>query len=78
MTDIRRYASESPAGDLGRVYRFTPGVATSEFFHYFHTYLETPATVPWTGLEAATRAYARVIDEVNELELDDLQRPQEP
>jgi hypothetical protein len=23
-----------PAGDLGRLYRFTPGVATSEFFHY--------------------------------------------
>ncbi len=67
-----------PAGDLGRVYRFTPGVATSEFFHYFHTDLETPETVPWTGLEATTRAYARIIDEVNELELDDLQRPEEP
>jgi hypothetical protein len=35
-----------PAGDLGRLYRFTPGVATSEFFHYFHTDRETPETVP--------------------------------
>ena len=67
-----------PAGDLGRVYRFTPGVATSEFFHYFHTDLETPETVLWTGLEATTRAYARIIDEVNGLELSDLQRPEEP
>ena len=67
-----------PAGDLGRLYRFTPGVATSEFFHYFHTDEETPDTVPWTGLEASTRAYARIIDEVNELELADLQRPPEP
>ncbi len=66
-----------PAGDLGRVYRFTPGVATSEFFHYFHTDMETPETVPWTGLEASTRAYARIIDRVNELELGDLQRPEE-
>ena len=67
-----------PAGDLGRLYRFVPGVATSEFYHYFHTDKETPETVPWTGLEASTRAYARIIDEVNNLELGVLQRPPEP
>ena len=67
-----------PAGDLGRVWRFTPGVATSDFYHYFHTDEETPETVPWTGLEASTRAYARIIDDVNELDLDVLQRPDEP
>jgi len=66
-----------PAGDLGRFYTFLPGVATSEFHHYFHTDLETPETVPWTGLEASTRAYARIIDEVNELPLSALQRPEE-
>ena len=33
--------------------------------------------VPWTGLEAATRAYAKVIDEVNKLPLSALQRPEE-
>ena len=60
-----------------RVFRFTPGVATSDFNHYFHTDQETPATVPWTGLEASTRAYARIIDEVNKLTLDKLQRPPE-
>lgn len=67
-----------PAGDLGRFFTFLPGVATSEFHHYFHTDLETPETVPWTGLEATTRAYARIIDEVNELPLSTLQRPEEP
>jgi peptidase M28-like protein len=66
-----------PAGDLGRLYRFTPGVATSEFFHYFHTDRESPATVPWTGLQATTRAYARIIDEVNKLPLSTFQRPEE-
>ena len=67
-----------PAGDLGRLYRFTPGVATSEFFHYFHTDRETPDTVPWTGLQATTRAYAKIVDEVNKHPLSTFQRPEEP
>ena len=67
-----------PAGDLGAFFRGVPGVATSEFYHYFHTDQETPDTVPWTGLEATTRAYAKIIDEVNKLPLSDLQRPEEP
>ena len=58
-----------PLGDLGRMYQFAPGVATSEFYHYFHTDQETPETVPWTGLEAMTRAYAKIVDGVNELPL---------
>jgi hypothetical protein len=66
-----------PLGDLGRVVRFTPGVATSDFHHYFHTDQETPSTVPWTGLEATTRAYAKIVDEVNKLPLEKLQRPPE-
>jgi hypothetical protein len=66
-----------PAGDLGAFFRGVPGVATSEFYHYFHTDPETPDAVPWTGLEATTRAYAKIIDEVNKLALSDLQRPEE-
>jgi hypothetical protein len=34
--------------------------------------------VPWTGLEATTHAYAKIIDEVNWLPLSDLQRLEEP
>ena len=67
-----------PAGDLGAFFRGVPGVATSEFYHYFHTDRETPEVVPWTGLEATTRAYARIIDEVNKLPLSEMQRPEEP
>ena len=66
-----------PAGDLSRLFRFVPGVATSDFYHYFHTDAETPETVPWTGLEASTRAYARIIDRVNEHDLSVFQRPEE-
>jgi peptidase M28-like protein len=67
-----------PAGDLGAFFRGVPGVATSQFYHYFHTDSETPDAVPWTGLEATARAYAKIIDEVNKLPLTDLQRPEEP
>jgi hypothetical protein len=67
-----------PAGDLGAFFRGVPGVATSEFYYYFHTDQETPDAVPWTGLEATTRAYAKIIDEVNKLALSDLQRPEVP
>jgi hypothetical protein len=44
---------------------------------FFHTDAETPETVPWTGLEATTRAYARIVDEVNKLPLSDFQRAPE-
>jgi hypothetical protein len=67
-----------PPGDLGRFFRFVPGVDAGDFNMYFHTDEETPETVPWTGLEASTRAYAKIIDGVNTLDLKDLQRPPEP
>jgi hypothetical protein len=66
-----------PPGDLGRFFRFVPGVDAGDFNMYFHTDGETPETVPWTGLEASTRAYAKIIDSVNKLPLADLQRPEE-
>jgi hypothetical protein len=66
-----------PAGDGGAYFHFLPTVSASEYHTYFHTEWETPEMVPWTGLEAATRAYAKVIDEVNKLPLSALQRPEE-
>jgi len=63
-----------PAGDLGGFSQFLPGVsASSDRFFYFHTDGNTPETVPWTGLEAVTRAYAKIIDQVNKIDLKDLQ-----
>jgi len=50
----------APAGDLSRVFQFVPGLTTTDFFHYFHSDLETVETVPWTGLQNTTRAYARI------------------
>ena len=66
-----------PGGDLGRFYWFVPGVvAQSNDFIDMHTEADTPENVSWTALEAATRAYAKIIDEVNRLPLKDLQRPE--
>ena len=67
-----------PGGDLLPFYWFVPGlVAQSNDFMYMHTTEDTPDHVAWSGLEATTRAYAKIIDEVNELELSDLQRAPE-
>jgi hypothetical protein len=66
-----------PASDMSSFYCFVPGVDAGEYHHYFHTDLETPQTVPWTGLEASTRAYAKIIDEVNKMPLSTFQRPKE-
>jgi Peptidase family M28 len=68
-----------PAGDIGPFVGFLPGlVAQSNDFMYMHTTGDTPDNVTWSGLEAATRAYAKIIDEVDALPLSDLQRPGEP
>jgi hypothetical protein len=67
-----------PASDMSAFFRFLPGIDTGEYHYYFHTDLETPQTVPWTGLEASTRAYAKIIDEVNKLPLSTFQRPEQP
>jgi len=68
----------APPGDLTPLWRFVPTVTTTDFNMYFHSDGETPETVPWTGLEATTRAYAMIIDKTNALPLTDLQRAEEP
>jgi hypothetical protein len=68
-----------PAGDIGPFVGFLPGVVIqSNDFMYMHTSGDSPATVAPSGLAAATRAYARIIDEVNTLTLSELRRPEEP
>src|SRR5262245_40702911 len=65
-----------PGGDVGPFVGFLPGIVVqSNDFMYMHTTGDTPDNVGWSGLEAATRAYARIIDEVNKLPLSDLRRP---
>ena len=64
-----------PGGDVGPFVGFLPGVVVqSNDFMYMHTNGDTPDNVAWTGLEAAARAYAKIVDEVNRIPLTDLRR----
>jgi hypothetical protein len=67
----------APGGEMSRLWPYVPGVQGSDYNMYFHSDAESAATVPWTGLESITRAYAKIIDAVNLLDLSDLQRPPE-
>ena len=67
----------APGGEMSRLWQHVPGVQASDYNQYFHSDYETAATVPWTGLQAITRAYAKIIDGVNTLDLKDVQRPSE-
>jgi len=68
-----------PGGELLRFYWFLPGVvAQSNDYIMMHTEADSPAAVSWTGLEASTRAFAKIIDEVNKLPLRELERPAGP
>jgi hypothetical protein len=69
----------APPTDMSMMdfWRYVPGVSSDDYSMLFHTDAETPETVPWTGLEATTRAYARIVNEVNKLPLSDFQRAPE-
>jgi len=64
-----------PGGDVGPFVGFLPGVvAQSNDFMYMHTTGDTPDNVASSGLEAATRAYAKIVDEINKVPLNELRR----
>ena len=64
-----------PGGEASRLAAFVPAVQASNYNMYFHSDAETPATVPAPGLAATTRAYVKIIEEVNKLDLKDVQLP---
>ncbi len=66
-----------PASDMSYFFKFVPGVDASEYHNYFPTDWETPEVVPWTALQAATRAFAKIVDEVNKHPLSAFQRPED-
>lgn len=68
----------APGGEMSGLWPYVPGVQASDYNMYFHSDHEGPDKVPWTGLESITRAYAKIIDGVNALNLSDLVRPPEP
>ncbi len=67
--------ARTPAGEIGRIYQFAPAIQLIDTGLYWHSDHETSEIIPATGLESVTRAYAKIIDGVNRLDLKDLQRP---
>jgi hypothetical protein len=63
---------ERCCGDSSAIQRDVPNVVLMESPVYYHTNFDTPDIVPEAGLEAAARAYAKLIDEVNKLQRRDL------
>jgi Peptidase family M28 len=67
--------SASPAGDIGLTYKLAPSIQLINATQFYHTDHDTLATVPESGLENVTRAFAKIIDDVNQLDLKDLAWP---
>jgi hypothetical protein len=65
----------SPAGDIGQTYRLAPSLQLIVATHFYHTDHDSYETIPPNGLENVTRAYAKIIDDVNKLELADVAWP---
>jgi hypothetical protein len=62
-----------PVGEIRGLEEIVPSVWLIDAPEYFHSDHETAATVPAEGIEAVTRAFAGIIDRVNEREIEDLQ-----
>jgi hypothetical protein len=60
-----------PGGELGQVYTDAPSFHIIDHTVY-HTDLDTLSAVPAYGLEQSARAFARIIDEVNKVEISAL------
>ncbi len=61
------------SGEMGRMARDVPTIQVITSPEIKHTEQDTPDWVPAVGLEQITRAYARIIDGVNQLDREDLE-----
>jgi hypothetical protein len=59
-------------GDMSHIFRDAPALQTINIPVQYHTDMDTPSLIPAPGLEAVARAYAKIIDEVNHLDLKSL------
>jgi hypothetical protein len=65
------------AGEMGSVARDLPSIQIIRSPEIKHTNQDIPDWVPEAGLEAVARAYAKVIDEANQLDRAALQSTQQ-
>jgi hypothetical protein len=66
------------AGDLSKLTEDAPGIEVIESNAFYHSDHDTPDIIPPAGLESITRAYAKLIDDVNRFDLKDIVDPAPP
>ena len=66
------------AGDLSKLTEDAPGIEVIESNAFYHSDHDTPDIIPAGGLESITRAYAKLIDDINKLDLKDVVDPLPP
>jgi hypothetical protein len=64
-----------PYGEIDGFSQYAPSIQLTNMGTFSHTDHETMDVIPWTGLEAVTRAYAKIIHEVDTVPIKDLQWP---
>jgi len=67
--------ARTPAGEIGRIYQFSPAIQLIDTGFYWHSDHETPDITPAPALANITRAYAKIITDIGVVDLKDLQRP---
>ncbi len=67
--------SRAASGEMGRYSNLAPSMQVIDTGYYWHSDHETPEIIPPTALANITRAYAKIITEVNRVDIRDLQRP---
>jgi DNA-binding beta-propeller fold protein YncE len=64
----------SAAGEIGRIQQLAPSLQLIDTGLYWHSDRETPDIIPEHGLAAVTRAFAKIIADVDKVAVKDLQR----
>lgn len=64
--------SGGPVGEIRRIADLVPSVVLMQAGVLLHTSIETAEAIPAASLAATTRAYAKIIDQANEMSLSEL------
>jgi hypothetical protein len=70
--------SRTAAGEIGRIQSLAPSLQLIDTGLYWHSDRETPEIIPVDGLAATTRAFAKIVADIDKLPIAELQRPPTP
>jgi hypothetical protein len=70
------HGERNAAGEIGRIQNLAPSMQLIDTGLYWHSDHETSDIIPESGLAAVTRAYAKIVTDIQAVALKDLQRTQ--